>query len=176
MRIFGIRVPASCVVLGAPNITHMNGKLLLGERVLLSSEGMNYSFGHAFPRCFLSSSAGASVEIGDDTEVNLSAIYASTSIRIGKRVLIAADCRIIDHDGHDVDRYPRPHKENLDGEPIVIEDDVWLCADVTVCKGVTIGKGSVIGTKSVVTHDIPPGVLAAGVPARVIRPLRLGDR
>jgi acetyltransferase-like isoleucine patch superfamily enzyme len=38
-------------------------------------------------------------------------------------------------------------------------------------KGVTIGARSVIGAGSVVTHDIPPGVVAAGNPARVIRPL-----
>lgn len=60
--------------------------------------------------------------------------------------------------------------------PITLEDDVWLGANVTVCGGVTIGKGSVIGAGSVVTRDIPAGVVAAGCPCRVLRPITEHDR
>jgi maltose O-acetyltransferase len=55
--------------------------------------------------------------------------------------------------------------------PITIEDGAWLGARVTVLPGVTIGKGAVIGAGALVTKDIPPNVLAGGVPARVIKPL-----
>ena len=54
---------------------------------------------------------------------------------------------------------------------IVIEDDVWLASGVTVLAGVRIGRGTIVGTGSVVNKDLPPSVLAAGVPARVIRTL-----
>ena len=75
------------------------------------------------------------------------------------------------------DRYPEEGHGDIEyGKPIVIEDAVWLCGGVTVCAGVTIGKGSVIGAGSVVTRDIPPGVLAAGNPCRVIRPITEADR
>lgn len=57
------------------------------------------------------------------------------------------------------------------GEPVTIGDDVWLGGRVIVCPGVRIGSGSVIGAGSVVTRDIPPGVLAAGNPCRVVRPI-----
>ncbi len=57
------------------------------------------------------------------------------------------------------------------GEPITIQDNVWIGGSVVICPGVTIGEGSVIGAGSVVTKDVPPRVVVAGNPARVIRSL-----
>ncbi len=57
---------------------------------------------------------------------------------------------------------------------IIIQENVWLADSVTVMPGVIIGKGSVITPGSIVTEDIPPGVLAGGSPARVIRTLEPG--
>ncbi|MCU1379342.1 MAG: transferase hexapeptide repeat containing protein [Acidimicrobiales bacterium] len=51
---------------------------------------------------------------------------------------------------------------------IVIGDDVWLGAGVLVVAGVTIGDGCIVGGGSVVTRSLPPGTIAAGVPARVV--------
>ena len=55
------------------------------------------------------------------------------------------------------------------GKPIIIESNCWLAGNVTVTAGVKIGAGCVIGAGSVVTRDIPPNSLAAGVPCKVIR-------
>ena len=52
-----------------------------------------------------------------------------------------------------------------------IEDNVFVGSRSIILKGVTIGKDSVIGAGSVVVRSIPPGVIAAGNPAKVIRPL-----
>lgn len=60
-------------------------------------------------------------------------------------------------------------------KPVYIGSDCWFGANVTVCPGVTIGDGCVIGAGSVVTRDIPAGSFAAGVPARVIRPITEAD-
>lgn len=54
--------------------------------------------------------------------------------------------------------------------PVSIRDRVWLGPRVTVLPGVTIGEGTVVAAGAVVTNDLPPRSLAAGVPARVIRP------
>ena len=62
------------------------------------------------------------------------------------------------------------------GKPIRIENDCWIASNVVVCGGVAIGEGSVIGAGSVVTSDVPPRVLAAGNPCRVIRALTEADR
>ncbi len=56
--------------------------------------------------------------------------------------------------------------------PITIGDNCWLGGDVKILPGVTIGEGSVIGAGSVVTKDVPPHVVAAGNPCRVLRSLR----
>jgi len=61
-------------------------------------------------------------------------------------------------------------------KPVVIGNSVWIGAGVTVNPGVTVGDGTVIGSGSVVTSDIPARTVAAGVPARVIRPITDADR
>ena len=176
MRLFGARVPRSCSIGGFPMLWKMKGTLRLGERVVLNSIPSLYPMGATFPRCILSAVPGASLSIGDESYLASCAVFAAKEVSIGKRVLIASGCRISDHDGHPVDRIPRTTFTIEGAEPVRIEDDVWLGSDVMVCKGVTIGRGSVVGAKSLVTHDIPAGVLAAGVPARVIRPLEFADK
>lgn len=56
--------------------------------------------------------------------------------------------------------------------PVIIEDNVWIGEKTSIMPGVHIGKGSIIAANSVVTHDIPPYCIAAGVPAKVIKRLR----
>ena len=54
-------------------------------------------------------------------------------------------------------------------KPVRICDKVWLDARVTICPGVTIGVGAIVGAGSVVTKDVPPRTVVAGVPAKVIK-------
>ena len=56
-------------------------------------------------------------------------------------------------------------------KPIRIGNGVWIGGGAIVLPGVTIGDGCVVGAGSVVTHDLPPGSVAAGNPARIIRTL-----
>ena len=62
------------------------------------------------------------------------------------------------------------------GEAITLEDGVWLGGGVIVLPGVTIGAGTVVGAGAVVTRDLPPGVVAVGNPARVLRAIGPDDR
>lgn len=59
---------------------------------------------------------------------------------------------------------------------IHIENHVWIASNVIINGGVTIGEGAVIGSGSVVTRDIPPMVVAAGNPCRVLRKITEADR
>ncbi len=53
--------------------------------------------------------------------------------------------------------------------PVVINDNVWIGDKATILANVTIGEGSIIGANAVVTKDVPPYCIVAGVPAKVIK-------
>ena len=103
------------------------------------------------------------------TVINYNCVILDTSpVNIGAGAFIApGGCLACS--GHAVD--PGQRSQGIGtSAPITLEENVWIGANATVCGGVTIGADSVIGAGSVVTHDIPAGVIAAGVPSRVIRP------
>jgi maltose O-acetyltransferase len=113
----------------------------------------------------------AKICIGDGTWINngFIAIAEHTSITIGQRVLVGTSVEIFDSDFHGIHVDDRRRSIAEWAKPVVIEDDVFLGSNVRVLKGVTIGRGSVIANSSVVANDIPPGVVAGGNPARVIK-------
>ena len=93
-------------------------------------------------------------------------LVAFTDVTIGPRVLIGERVSI-----HSEDHGPAGDRDAFRVAPVVIGADVWLCAGTVVSKGSTIGAGTTIGANSFVRGEIPGGVLAAGAPARVVRPL-----
>lgn len=90
-------------------------------------------------------------------------------IRIGNNVRIAPHVMMIA--ANHVYRDPTVPicQQGLDPKPIVIEDDVWIAGRVSILAGVTVGKGSVIAAGAVVTKDVPPYSVMAGVPAKRIK-------
>lgn len=71
--------------------------------------------------------------------------------------------------GHDYTKFGEERQKALNPKPITIEEGAWIASFAIILGGVTIGKHSVIGAGSVVTHSIPPYVLAAGNPCRIIK-------
>ena len=118
---------------------------------------------------------GVRVSIGDRTFLNYDCVMLDVAA-----VTIGADCQIATRvqfltATHPVD--PEPRRIGWEsGAPIVLGDNVWLGGGVIVCPGVTIGDDTVVGASAVVTRDLPSGVVAAGVPARVVREIGDGDR
>ncbi|WP_316159742.1 acyltransferase [Bradyrhizobium sp. SZCCHNRI3042] len=139
--------------------THVRGELLL--------------FGH-----------GGRIRLGEYCYVGeQTRIWSAREISIGNRVLISHMCTIMDNLTHPLDASERhqqfrdiitaghPRKIDLDEQPVIIEDDALISCHCVVLRGVRIGRGAVIGAGSVVTKDVPPMVIAAGNPAKVIREL-----
>jgi len=116
-------------------------------------------------RTRLTTHRGGVLLIGNHNFINGAIISATTKITIGDNCKFGPFSMIIDSDFHNVKDH---NKEGESGE-IIIEDDVWIGAKATILKGVTIGKGAVVAVGSVVTKDIPPNAIAAGVPAKVIK-------
>jgi acetyltransferase-like isoleucine patch superfamily enzyme len=110
-------------------------------------------------------------------------IVAEAAVAIGDYVLIANDVVILDSDMHAYDWQERrreaeaiarqePYsREAVAAAPVVIEDDAWIGAKATILKGVRIGRGAIVAAGAVVTSDVAPFTLVAGVPARPLREL-----
>ncbi|QHI70270.1 acyltransferase [Tichowtungia aerotolerans] len=127
-------------------------------------------------------------EIGDETKVG-------TFVEIQKGVRVGSRCKISSHTficegvsiedgvfiGHNVtfinDRFPRATA----GDGSLQDESDWECIPTRICKGasigssatilcgVTVGEKAIVGAGSVVTHDVPPGAVVAGNPARILK-------
>lgn len=167
----GCRIPASCRIYGTPQCSRMEGIAVFGERVSLNSLPYFARLGQSLP-CVFSTGKHGVIEIGDDTVINGAAIFAERRVAIGRRVMIGSDTKITDIDCHPIDVVPRRYASSTEPpRPIIIDDDVWIGMNCIVLPGVHIGHGSVIGAGSIVTRDVPSMSIAAGCPAKVIRPL-----
>ena len=110
------------------------------------------------------------ISIGDNCGFNKGCwISGGGGVTIGNNVIFGPYC-VIHSQNHIFDDTHKPISEQGHKDlPVVIEDDVWVASHVTITPGSKIGKGSVIGAGAVVTGEIPPYSVAAGVPAKVIK-------
>lgn len=150
---------------------HSEAWLRIGHDTTLNSSNRGYHLAMFGNVKLMADRPGAEISIGANTRIHGSCIHAQKRISIGDNCLIAANCQIIDCSGHDTMLETPDLRIHSGGQTreIVIEDNVWLGTGVIVLPGVTIGAGSVIGANSVVSKDIPPAVLAAGIPAVVVK-------
>lgn len=145
---------------GKPAIQN-HGRLIVHERTRLVSTVVPLE---------LAVGPGAVLEIGASTFINYGCSIASTlEVRIGPNCNIGTYVIMMDNDFHRLE--PERRHEMPASAPIILEENVWLGARVIVLRGVRIGAGSVVAAGSVVTRDIPPRVIAAGMPAKVLREL-----
>lgn len=114
---------------------------------------------------------GDNCSIGEDSHIT-----AINSIRLGNNVLLGKKILITDnaHGASSADLMDiAPNYRPLWSKgPIIIEDNVWIGEKSSIMPGVHIGKGTIIAANSVVTKDVPPYSVVAGVPADIIKSLR----
>lgn len=117
---------------------------------------------------------GYNIEIGKNfySDVGLT-ILDQALVQIGDNVVIGPHVQIY------TGQYPFNEIERMRGmeyaKPVIIHHNVWIGGNTTILPGVKINQGAIIGSGSVVTEDIPPYVIAAGNPCRVIRSITKED-
>lgn len=145
-------------IYGKPHINNL-GKIYLADDVRVWSN---------VERAKLYTGKNGILKIGNNSRINGAHIDAQERIEIGKNCRIAPYTLILDSDFHDV----KEHFQNVKGEAIIIEDNVWITSRATILKGVTIGEGAVVAAGAVVTKDVAPYTLVGGVPAKKIRDIK----
>ena len=117
--------------------------------------------------CCINNAVG-DVLIGDYTRIGLHNTVIGP-VTIGSHVNLAQGITVtaLNHNFEDPNK--RIDEQGISTTPVTIEDDVWIGANAVVLPGVTIGNHSVVAAGAVVTKDVPPHSLVAGVPAKVIK-------
>jgi acetyltransferase-like isoleucine patch superfamily enzyme len=159
-RIYGgrlIRIGDDAWVDGGATIRARSGEVTIGDLCEL----------HAFSQI----DAGCGwVRIGDRCSVNpFTILNGHGGLTIGNDVRIASHCVLLttEHVHGDVSR--PIGAQGVESRPTTICDDVWIGTHAVILAGVTVGRGSVVAAGAVVTRNVPPGSIAGGVPARVMR-------
>ena len=108
------------------------------------------------------------VIIGDHTRVGLHNTIIGP-VEIGSHVNLAQGITVTALNHNFSDTSKRIDEQGVSTSPVTIEDDVWIGANAVILPGVTIGEHCVVAAGAVVTKDVPPHSLVAGVPAKVIK-------
>ena len=108
------------------------------------------------------------VIIGDHTRVGLHNTIIGP-VKIGNHVNLAQGITVtaLNHNFADPDK--RIDEQGVSTTPVTIGDDIWIGANAAILPGVSLGDHSVVAAGAVVTKEVPPHSLVAGVPARIIK-------
>lgn len=161
---WGIEIGANCQFDGRPYFSRFpSTNVAIGAGCVFNSHHHSVLGGVSRPCIVATLEKDASIVIGDGSGFTGTVIGCQRRVTIGRNVRCATNTLIFDTDWHTDD--PRAGAP----APVTIEDGVWLGIHVVVLKGVTIGRGTLVGANSLVTRSLPAGVIAGGVPARVLK-------
>src|SRR5450759_1198410 len=139
-------------------------------RPLFASHGRGFRFDPDGMYSFETISVADDVNLG----VRPTLVATRSRVRIGSHVMFGPEVTVwggnhrFDLVGRFMTTVTAREKRPEDDQDVVIEDDVWVGTRATILHGITIHRGAVIAASAVVTKDVPPYAIVAGVPARVI--------
>jgi len=139
---------------------------LLGARIGRRTIVHDVRFFNLYRRGLAGLEIGEEGFVGDECLLDL-----AEGIRLEPQVTLAERVLVLTHLNVGYRDHPLQGPFPAMAAPVVIERGAFLGASVTVLAGVRIGSGSFVAAGSVVTADVPPRTLVAGVPARVVRPI-----
>jgi acetyltransferase-like isoleucine patch superfamily enzyme len=151
-----IPLPASTVILGRASV-YGTGRVRCGEGLLI------------YPHQYMETYGQGEIVLGDGVVLSSGVhMVAYAGISIGKGSMIGEYTSIRDANHTRDDGRTLRDSDHM-AKPIVIGREVWIGRGVAVLSGVTIGDGATVGANAVVTRDVPPGAVVAGVPAMPIQ-------
>ncbi len=158
---FFVRHPVEGEILEALD----EGRLTIGEGTLLE------------PGCWLTLAPQARIEIGAGCFLNRNTMIAAYDrVSIGDHTMLANGCFVGDADHRfDDPNVPITHQGFTSKGAVEIGANCWFGVNCAVTSGVTVGERCVVGANSVVNSDLPAATIAAGVPARTIKPVQFCD-
>jgi acetyltransferase-like isoleucine patch superfamily enzyme len=163
------------IVLRHPAKIRIGDDVVVDDYVLLDAKGetnhgIDVGSGAFLGRGTILSCKNGDIVLGDHANIGFhSEIFSGSSVRVGRHGLFAAYSYLVGG-GHEFDRADVPVIEQARASKgIVLGDNVWLGTGAKVLDGVTIGSNVVVGANAVVAEDLPDGVVAAGIPAKVLR-------
>jgi acetyltransferase-like isoleucine patch superfamily enzyme len=163
------------VVLRHPHKIHLGDGTVIDDQVLLDAKGSDNQGIRLGAGCFVGRNSILSCKNGDivlGDRVNIgfnSEVFSGSKVELGNDCLLAAYTYVVGggHSFEDVETSVIDQDHVSAG--IRLGEGVWLGAGVKVMDGVTIGARTVVGAGAVVTKDLPERVIAAGLPAKVVR-------
>lgn len=162
--------PGNVALYGLPIIhKHPSARIVIGKGVTLISRSEENDAGVNHPVILSAVKPGAAIILHDGVGMSGTSVVAESCIEIGENTMLGANTNVYDTDFHPVKASERLSQESAATKPITIGKNCWIASNATILKGVTIGDGAVVGAMSLVTKNIPSGVIAAGVPAKVIK-------
>jgi acetyltransferase-like isoleucine patch superfamily enzyme len=163
------------IVLRHPSKVRIGDDVVVDDYVLLDAKGetnrgIDIGDGVFLGRGTILSCKNGDIVLGDHVNIGFqSEVFSGSSVRVGRYGLFAAYTYLVGG-GHEFARADIPVIEQArSSKGIALGENVWLGAGAKVLDGVTIGNNVVVGAGAVVAEDLPDGVVAAGVPAKVLR-------
>lgn len=139
-------------------------RIQIGDRVTIGRNAV------IRPVNIYGSEIGVGLKIGNNSSIGpFSYIGCSGLIEIGDNVIMSPRVSIYAENHLFDDKDTLIMKQGVKREFVKIENNCWIASNSVILSGVTIGEGSVVASGSIVTKDVPPGSIVAGVPAKVIK-------
>ena len=118
----------------------------------------------------------AFIRIGRDSLVGeFNVLRGQGGISIGDRVYTSPLVQLVAVDHVFADPNRSFVEQGITAQGIIVEDDVWIGSGAIITDGVRVGCGAVVAAGAVVTRDVPPHSVVAGIPARVVKTITATD-
>jgi acetyltransferase-like isoleucine patch superfamily enzyme len=162
------------VVLRHPHKIRLGDDVVVDDNCLLDAKGegnrgITIGSGVFIGRNTILSCKNGDIDVESGANIGFNCeLFSASRVSVGANTLLAAYCYVIggDHDFSDPSTPVLEQRRTSAG--VRVGMGAWLGAGAKILDGVTVGDGAVIGAAAVVREDVPPGAIAAGVPAKIV--------